>query len=174
MAVLCEAISVVVPVSVLEGALPGGVAAYAGAVPNATFVSDGTVTRVGFLEPALMQDWVARLVSAGLRPVEDGRCVDVAVVDQVRGLPVPCDWLDTTSDGTVRIAWWAGSDPGEVVVPHGWRRGQSEHLFSVELPDLVRYDAHEADGVQTLRDDRTGRVLRRPVARAGEGQDPPA
>jgi hypothetical protein len=166
MAVLCEGISVVVPTAVIAGRIPGGVPAYAAATPNRTFLSDGRLTRVGFLEPGPMQEWVAALVAAGLRAVVDGRCADLAVVDQVRGLPVPCDWLATTTDGTVRIAWLADGDPGDVVVPDGWSRGQSAALVPLDAAGAARYLSAFGDGVQALHRPRTGERPRQPVAGA--------
>jgi hypothetical protein len=94
MAVLIEAISVVVPVSVLEEKYPGGLDAYERDCPNRTFCCDGKLTRVGFMTPPDVGAFITGLERKGLEPFAAGCWKDVAVVDQQSGQSTaPCDWL---------------------------------------------------------------------------------
>jgi hypothetical protein len=165
MAVLCEAISVVVDVRALAERFPGGLAGYAAAVPNRTFCCDGSVARVGFMATADAARWVDAIASAGLTIGTPG--ADVAVVDQVVGITSPCDWLLSASDGSVRIAWRADQEPAQTYVPQGWTR---------DLHDAISYlpRADHGDALMTsdgklvvMKDPRTGRPLYQPQVTEG-------
>ena len=98
MAVLCEAFSVLVPVEVLLRVYPGGPSAYENDCPNSTFVSDGILTRVGFMNPHDVGHWIGLLEDKGAvftRTNESGEeaAVDIVVVDQIDGPTAPCDWI---------------------------------------------------------------------------------
>jgi hypothetical protein len=93
MAVLIEALSVVVLVSALERSYPGGVKGYADAAPNRTFCGDGVITRVGFMAPPDVGLFVRRLWNFGIAYMEGDNARDLVVVDQQTGIREPCDWL---------------------------------------------------------------------------------
>lgn len=123
MSVLCEAISVVVPADVVERRYPGGLRGYQADCPTRTFCCDEHLTRIGFMQPAVSEQWVARLVSvARLTPLSmDGDFRDLAVVDQYEGLTLPCPWLETAVEDGVRRAWLRGTEPGVMAIPDSWR-----------------------------------------------------
>ena len=83
MAVFIEYINVVAPVSVIEERYPGGMAAYKADCPNRTFCCDGHLTRIGFMGPPEVGEFLNRLIGLGLQPQEGKAWKDVAVVDQI-------------------------------------------------------------------------------------------
>jgi hypothetical protein len=93
MSVLCEAISVIIPISVLDTKYPGGMDAYRRACPNATFCADLHLTRVGFMVPDDVRRFVERLLAARLIHLQRRSALDLVVVDQLRGPTTPCEWL---------------------------------------------------------------------------------
>jgi len=109
MAVLVEGISVVIRLDAVDRVVPGGRAALEALIPNATYCSDGELARVGFLSPADTEAFVDELKVRGLKFIVDGKCKDIAVVDQQRGLTMPCDWLEFAhlrmGDGKVGACW---------------------------------------------------------------------
>jgi hypothetical protein len=96
--VLVEALTVIVRVDAIDRCVAGGVAEFARTAPNVTYRSDGLLAAVEFLSPAEVQVFVLQLEKVGLRFVQDGKCQDIAVVDQIRGPTVPCDWLTVDID----------------------------------------------------------------------------
>lgn len=94
MAVLVEAISVITRIDTILKAVPGGWDAFVAAVPNATLCYDDDIARVGFLSPSEVERYVIDLQQCGLEFLHRGKYVDVAIVDQCRGLASKCDWLE--------------------------------------------------------------------------------
>lgn len=156
-AVLCEAISIIVRVDALHERFPGGLQGYAAAVPNRTFCCDGSVARIGFMAPADAARWIDLIAAQGLTIGTPQ--ADVAVVDQVAGITSPCDWLSSASDGSVRIAWLTGQEPSQTFVPPGWSREQHYAITYVAKSD--HGDAlMTSDGkLVVMKDPRTGRPL---------------
>jgi len=133
MSVLCEAISVLVPVEALMRAFPGGPASYEKAVRNETFCSDGVLTRVGFMHPSDLGYWLERLEDVGLtcfrqQPNGTTDAVDAVVIDQVNGLTSNCSWIQTEIIDGTRSAWLTAYGKGDLATPAGWSIGQSRHL----------------------------------------------
>ena len=95
MAVLIEAISVVVKRSSVDEKFNGGWQAFADDVPNDTLCADDEIVRVGFMSPADVESYVQHLESLGLTYVRDNMAQDMVVVDQQRGLAISCDWAET-------------------------------------------------------------------------------
>ena len=121
MSVLCEAISVIVPINVLEVKYPGGLAAYSRDRPNATYCADVHLTRVGFMVPDDVRNHVQRLMSKGLIHVQAGKAADIVVVDQFQGPTTPCDWINGGIYAAGYSAVWAsGTKPGALAHPSGW------------------------------------------------------
>src|SRR5262245_31550547 len=63
-------------------------------VPNATLCTDGQLARVGFMDPKAVEGFVNDLQSHGFVFLSQGKCVDIAVVEQQRGPTEPCEWLE--------------------------------------------------------------------------------
>ena len=121
MAVLVEALSVIVRNATLESLYPGGVSGYAADCPNRTFCSDGVLTRVGFMTPDDVGAFLERLETRGLVFLHDGVAADIAVVDQHEGPTTVCDWLAVGEDAAgIRCCWLRGSARGALATPAGW------------------------------------------------------
>ena len=125
MAVLCEALSVLVPVEALIRAFPGGPSQYEQLVPNATLCSDGVLTRVGFMHPNDVGVWIERLEDIGLtfirkRPDGSAEAVDFVVLDQLQGPTCDCPWISTEVVDGIRWAWLTQYDKGDLATPVGW------------------------------------------------------
>ena len=94
MAVLVEAISVIVRRDAITARFSGGWRQFLAIVPNSTLCSDEDLARVGFMSPPDIEAFVRRLEKGGLTFVRDGQAVDIAVVDQMRGPTMPSEWLE--------------------------------------------------------------------------------
>ena len=95
MAVLTEAISVVVRVDAIGRLMGGDWSRFVAIVPNATLCCDNELARVGFMDPKDVEAFVRLLESRGFQDRDPaGRAVDLVVVDQQRGPAVPCDWVE--------------------------------------------------------------------------------
>jgi hypothetical protein len=94
MAVLVEAISVIVRLDAIERRFRGGWREFENVVPNGTLCADDKLARVGFMSPPDVESFVRHLEKGGLTFVKDGQAVDIAVVDQMRGLTMPSEWLE--------------------------------------------------------------------------------
>lgn len=126
MAVLIEAISVVVRKDSIVNHFPDGWNGFMDIVPNRTLCADGEIIRIGFMTPQDVGSFVEKLKSHGLEFVRDGEAVEIAVVDQMRGPTTKCSWLEyghVSMDGTgprVAACRLAGSQSMDVVAPEGW------------------------------------------------------
>ena len=94
MAVLVEAISVVVRRDAIEEKYHGGWGAFVAALPNAPMCADEELACVGFLGPEEVGDFVETLERGDLTFLEKGDAIDLAVADQQCGLTTSCDWLE--------------------------------------------------------------------------------
>ncbi|GAM96842.1 TPR repeat-containing protein [alpha proteobacterium U9-1i] len=124
MSVLVEAITVVVKANAIEKALPGGLRAFESAAPNSTFRSDGLLAAVGFMTPTDVEVFVRGLERDGLRHIRNGEAIDLAVVDQIHGPTVPCDWLDVAADEQGNMtASMRNAPPRPMATAANWRPG---------------------------------------------------
>ena len=94
MAVLIEAISVVIRRDAIEQSVPGGWTEFFRVVPNSTLCTDGELARVGFMSPDTVGDFIHELEQLGLSFLEEGSCIDITVVDQQKGPTTTCEWLE--------------------------------------------------------------------------------
>lgn len=174
MAVLIEALSLVIRVDRVQERFPGGWAAFQLHVQaHPTYCADGELVRLGFMHPddvaALIQD----LRKAGLRYVVDRagarRAEDMVVVDQNMGPMVDADWVeflhvDVAPDGSqpVAVARLTGSAETRTVFPIGWRwegsmSQSAEFVASDQVDETVTFVRSEG-GVDVYRDNRTGEL----------------
>jgi hypothetical protein len=107
-AVLVEAISVIIRADVLLTAYESDWNAFKASVPNETLCADDELIRVGFMSPADVQGYVGKLRERGLTYVADGAAKDLVVVDQLHGPLTRCEWIEF---GHVNL----GSDPNRRV-----------------------------------------------------------
>ena len=123
MAVLCEAISVIVRVDRIT-AMPNGMQGFHSMVPNSTYCVDDELVRVGFMSHDDVAHFVRQLEQQGLTYLRDGAAVDLIVVDQQRGPLAPCSWIDfghvELQDGSVAAAQLTGSTLHQILMPEGW------------------------------------------------------
>lgn len=111
MAVLVEAISVVVRRSRIDAVYPGGWPQFERDCPNGTLCADAELARLGFLSPAEIGEAISWLEENGLRFHDGEQAVDLVVVDQLRGPTTRCDWLEfarfrtDAAGGRISAAW---------------------------------------------------------------------
>jgi hypothetical protein len=128
MAVLIEAISVVIRTDALLEAFNNDWGQFKNTVPNATLCADGELVRLGFMTPEDAEHYVKRLEAQGLGHLEDGRTKNIVIVDQLRGPLAPCDWiefghisLDAGATQRVAACRLKGSTSPTLTKPDGWR-----------------------------------------------------
>jgi len=120
-AVLVEALSVIVRNATLEALYPGGVSGYAADCPNWTFCSDGVLTRVGFMAPDDVAAFVERLEACGLKVLRAGAATEMAVVDQLQGRTTRGGWIEGGEDTAgIRCGGLRGSPRSALATPAGW------------------------------------------------------
>lgn len=127
MAVLVEAISVIIKRDVIEARYPGGWDGFVATAPNRTLCADTALVRVGFMVPADVDQFVSVLARSGIVYLKDGLAQGLCVVDQLGGCMVQCDWLDVgrvdvTGDATgqVTVARAVGDLETWFAAPDGW------------------------------------------------------
>jgi len=126
MAVLVEAVSVIVRVTALDTRHEGGWEKFRTQAPNKTLCADKELARVGFLDPAEAKAYCAQLEERGLLGLNPaGQAQDYAVVDQMRGPLAPCPWLELgfvacQECPPVLAARLVGSTNDKVVTPPEW------------------------------------------------------
>ena len=132
MAVLVEGISVVIKAEAITDKYPGGWEQFQQDVPNRTLCADGELARVGFMAPADVERYVARLEEMGLAFQAGGSAVDLSVVDQQKGFTLPCDWaeyghvhIDEKQTQRVAACRRTGSQQRIVSYPDGWEYERS-------------------------------------------------
>ncbi|WP_235864841.1 hypothetical protein [Pseudothauera lacus] len=153
MAVLAEAISVIVRKDAVNQRLAGGDERFRALLPNRTLCEDDALYRIGFLSPAETQRFTDALQDAGLCFIGDnGEAVDLAVADQQHGPTTACAWLgfgrcDIDGGGHwVSTCWLRGATgddsappPGTpIATPQGWRYETSlskQFAFTPTTPD---------------------------------------
>jgi hypothetical protein len=125
MAVLIEAISVVVKMSALCERYPGGWEAFRDNAPNQTLCADEFLVRVGFMTPDDVESFVRELEHAGLVYLKNGEPQDLVVADQQRGFAVSCSWADIGSveiDGSkVKACQATEGNSNYLISPDGWQ-----------------------------------------------------
>jgi hypothetical protein len=163
MAVLVEAISVIIRRRAIDQKYAGGWAGFALEAPNATLCNDDLIARVGFMVPQDVERFVDHLRREGLDFLVNGTAHDLAVVDQQTGLTTECQWLEFArvpfeNSGNVVSACWFFDEPriapgmhfrGEPVdlaTPPGWQ-------FEGSLSDRFNFvpTGEEKERLQFLR-----------------------
>jgi hypothetical protein len=94
MAVLVEAISIIIRKETIDAKYPGGVDQYIEDCPNRTFCMDEDITRVGFMSPEDVDVFIDNLEFLGFTYVTNGQYDEIAVAVQFKGFILPCDWLE--------------------------------------------------------------------------------
>jgi hypothetical protein len=173
MAVLIEAISVVMRGSALEEKYPGGWSAFERDPPNRTLCADGELVRVGFMDPREVAAFVARLKGHGLVFAGDAEDSDFVVIDQNRGPTTACPWveasrvyLDDAKSRRITVAYLVGSTSPGFVSPDGWSYedslfAQDSFVESGDPSGRLRYLRTEA-GLDVFLDEARGCEMFKP------------
>lgn len=155
MAVLIEAISVVVRADAILERFPGGWAGFYELVPNQTLCADNEIARVGFMSPADVQSFVDKLERNELVFLRGDESVDIVVVDQVRGPLAKCDWVEFghipwhDRDQQIAACRLRSSEVTRVVTPPGW-------VYEKSLSATFGFQPteHAEKGLEFLRHDK--------------------
>lgn len=176
MAVLMEGISVVVRRDAIESRYPGGWSAFSQSPPNNTFCADDSLARIGFMNPDDVRAYLTMLERSGLKFQDEGRAIDCAVVDQVRGPTTSVEWLSLgkvdIEGREITIAWLGEEYDGGVAFPAGWRpEGALQFVAAEDMDDRMKFLRRE-NGVDVYLDLRTGKenYMGRPQVEGG-GED---
>lgn len=167
MAVLIEAISVVVRLPAIQDRYPGGWESFRDKAPNQTLCADSQLARVGFMTPVDVESFVKELEKNGLVFLEKGEAQDIAVADQQRGLTVGCSWAECGSveiDGnTIKACRAVRDESDKVISPDGWQyEGSLSQTYAFAPTEHVdkslKFLRHE-DGLDVYLNTLTGKEV---------------
>ena len=170
MAVLAEAISVVIRCDRLLAVFDNDWNAFKAIVPNETLCADNELVRIGFMLPADVEGFVDTIRGRGLTYLVDGVAKDLVVVDQLRGPLARCDWiefghisLDGDANKKVAACRLKGSSQTVVIMPDRWTFEQSLSASFGFVPNehidkSLRFLRHEG-GLDVYENELTGREV---------------
>lgn len=174
MAVLVEAISIVIRARALEAKYPGGWLAFEANPPNRTLCADDELVRVGFMDPREVASFIEDLKRHGLVFAADAEDSDFVVIDQNRGPTTACAWvealrvsLDEAGARRVTVARLKGSTSNQFITPDGWSYETSLYAADSFVPTgdpagRLRY-LRTADGLDVFWDDVRKREVFKPA-----------
>jgi hypothetical protein len=127
-AILIEAISVVIKRSAIDDKYPGGWEAFVEDCPNQTLCADSTLARIGFMSPVDVESYVKQLEINGFVYLQNNEAKDLVVADQQRGLSANCKWvefghvnLDGDTSKRVASCQIVGGVDEPLLNPDGWK-----------------------------------------------------
>lgn len=152
MAVLAEALSVVVQRQAIVDRYPGGWPAFVANETNNTLCADTELARVGFMHPDDVEAFIVRLERLGFVFLDaSGGARDLAVVDQREGLTTPCKWLKffhaEVPGGSVAGVRLVGGNDSSLTCPEDW---DFEHSLSNQF-HFVPEGKEQEEGLKFLR-----------------------
>lgn len=166
MAVLIEALSVVVRRDSVATRFPGGWKGFVTACPCEQYCYDDELCRVSFMHPADAQAFTEKLKSSGLNSSDAGGSLDFVLVDQVEGeRGSECVWVECyqadAPGGQVLVCRLRGSRTSSFVTPDGWTYetslyGQYQRTGGRPGAAALEYVGVE-DGLQVYRHKETGK-----------------
>lgn len=174
MAVLIEAISVIVRIPAIQDKYPGGWESFRDAAPNQTLCADSQLARIGFMSPVDVESFVKKLEKYGLVYMKDGECEDIAVADQQRGFAVQCNWAEcgeVNIDGnSIKACRAIGDKSYQLMTPDGWKyEGSLSQTYAFAPTEHVdkslKFLRHE-DGLDVYLNTLTGKEVY--LGRTGE------
>jgi len=169
-AILVEAISVVVKRSVIDSKFPGGWEALVESCPNQTLCADSHLARVGFMSPDDVESYVKQLEKQGVVYLQDNQAIDMVVVDQQSGPTANCKWLlfghvNLDRDPAKRVAGGQMVDTEQepLLTPDGWEYEESlSQTFSFaptgQLDKSLKFLRHEG-GLDVYLNKLTGKEV---------------
>src|SRR5665213_3419197 len=111
MAVLVEAVSVIVRRDTIERQCLDGWDDFVSGIPAESHCSDGELVCASFMSASVAESFISQLELRGLTFLRDGKVVDVAVATQMDGLQFPTAWLWFAhvpfpgTDNVVALCW---------------------------------------------------------------------
>lgn len=163
MSVLIECINVIVRNETIEAKFKGGLEQYILDCPNQTFCTDGYISRIGFMAPPDVRQFIEGLERHGFVFLEDGKAMEITVVDYHYGFMQECDWLYLLKNNKgIATCTLIGQDANKFAAPAWWspeEPAQSSMTFIPNEEENERIQILDSsDGVQTLFDRKTGEV----------------
>jgi hypothetical protein len=166
MSVLVEALSLIIPRTVLDVSYPGGTDAFMlkmcePDVPSRLVCADEELVSVSFPGADAAQVVGAQLLELGIVAVDEDCFVEMAFVDQADGPTLPCDWIEWRKcKGGYTCCWLAGTDPDPMHAPANWTPEQSRRLVFTDYrsePGRCLKLGDDA-GAETWLDFHTGQI----------------
>jgi hypothetical protein len=145
MAVLVEAISIVIRCDAVVKAYEGGIKAFTATLPNQSLCSDGELACLRFMTPQAAQKYAEQLEARGLRHKAENKAADFVVVDQLSGLCSPCEWAvfgktdwNNNPEWSISVCKAVLAMNDTVYVPDGWiyKSSLSENCNYVESDSI--------------------------------------
>lgn len=168
MAVLIEAICLVVPRQVLDVSYPGGTDEFmADCAANESVryaIADAYLVAVSTFDPQALEPLIERLADLGLVGADDsGRAFEFVFVDMQTGPVIPCDWLSITHHRHgFTFVEKVGQPACAFETPEDWQLDQSWRLTRTDIrdegPDAVMPLGID-DGIETVLDLRSGQLV---------------
>ena len=177
MAVLVEAISVIIKRSAIDEKFPGEWNGFLSQLPNKTMCADSELVRIGFMSPVDVESYVKLLESHGIQYKANGPAIDLVVADQQRGFAETCDWasfgrgsIDGNPDHVVAGCVAVNSSEGTLVTPDGWEyEGSLSQTFTFtpaeSIDKSLKFLRHE-DGLDVYLNELNGKEVY--MGRTGE------
>jgi hypothetical protein len=126
MAVLVEALCVIIRRGTIDAKYPGGWEKFEAAHRLMPVCADDRIMRLAFTSPMDMRIFIRELEKLGFEYMKDGKSAEIAIIDQSRGFMAPCDWLEyghvAIGNGRTWVAAcrFAGCPSKNIVLPLGW------------------------------------------------------
>jgi tetratricopeptide (TPR) repeat protein len=169
MAVLVEALSVIVRRESVNKLFKGGWQEFLHQVPNGTLCYDQDLARIGFMKPVDVEAYISSLEAGGLVFQNDEQAIDFTVVDQIMGSTIPTSWLELhrvvlfKENINILVCCLSGHDMGKIAVPDNWEYGDSISAKPGFIPnnlidDKVKFLRREK-GLDVYMDLRSGQEL---------------
>ena len=170
MAVLAEAISVIIKMQSIIHKFPGGWEEFTSYVPNKTLCADGEIIRVGFMDSSDAEDYIKFLETNGLIYIDNNQALDIVVVDQIKGPLLDCHWIEfgtieTGGDPDQKISACriTGSKVKDIVLPENWQyhKSLSKEYLITETDNIDRRMVlfERKEGLEKYFDLKSGKTL---------------
>jgi len=186
MAIIAEAISVIVKDDSIQEKYNGGLKRFYNDIPNKTHCSDGKIHRIGFMNPDDTQSYVRLLELNGLKFISNDEFIDIAVVDMIHGSTKKCIWLGfernkffsgqhqyKKSEEEFSIVWLLeniedyGKPVGsnrelQIITPPNWTPDRA--IYGSDFIPIEKYNSRlieleNEDGVSKLWDAKSGDMV---------------
>ncbi|CAN5308847.1 hypothetical protein BH09GEM1_BH09GEM1_18540 [soil metagenome] len=167
MSVLVEALSLIIPRTVLDVSYPGGTDAFMRKmcdpdIPSLLVSADDELVSVSFPGAEAATDITTELLALGITAVDEDCFIEMVFVDQSDGPTMPCDWIEWRKDDAGNTCCWlAGTDPDPIHAPTNWTPAHSLHPKSHDHRDEPGRCVKLADdgSTETWLDLQTGHVM---------------